>query len=185
MDHFSLLAPFYDRIFSFMDSGQLQRLLDLQGGEILLDIGGGTGRVSRTLADTARVVVVDESLAMLKEAKNKGLTVCRARVEALPFASGSVERILVVDAFHHFGDHLKAALEMMRVLRQGGRLVVEEPDVSHWAVKFIALGERLLFMRSRFYGLGDLASLLAEAGGKISVVDRDRAIYRVAVVKEE
>ena len=184
MDHFALLAPFYDRIFSFLDPDKIRRLLALQGGEIVLDIGGGTGRVSQTLVETSKVVIVDQSLAMLKRARGKGMAVCLAKAEALPFAANSVERILVVDAFHHFGHQDSAASEMLRVLKANGRLLIEEPDISRLPVKLIALGERVLLMRSRFYSLEDLSEMFTRTGGVVSSAEGDRTSFRVVITKE-
>ena len=185
LDHFSLLAPLYDRIFHFLDARPLLELMRLGGGEWVLDVGGGTGRVSASLAAKARVIVVDESPGMLKEALSKGLDVCMARAEALPFAAESVHRVLVVDAFHHFGEHNLAAAEMMRVLQGGGLAVIEEPDISRLSVKFIALGERLLLMRSRFFSAEDLAALFVAAGGRVEQIRQDDVNFRVVIRKEE
>jgi ubiquinone/menaquinone biosynthesis C-methylase UbiE len=98
------------------------------------------------------VVLADLSSRMLDQASEKHrLRPVRAQAERLPFADGSFARILVVDAFHHFHRQEEAAGELVRVLAPAGRLVVEEPNVEHWSVKLLALGERLLLMRSHFY----------------------------------
>jgi len=78
---------------------------------------------------------------------------------------------VMVDTFHHLRDQYVAAKETLRVLRPGGRLVVEEPDIRRRAVKWTALGERLLLMRSRFYSLTDLARIFEEAGGRIVAME--------------
>jgi hypothetical protein len=45
-------------------------------------------------------------------------------------------------------------------------LVVQEPNVKRWAVKAVALGERLLLMPSRFNGPEELIDLFERGGGK-------------------
>ncbi len=113
----------------------------------------------------------DTSKGMTRQARAKGLLAVRGAVEGLPFAHGSFERLLVVDAFHHFADHQAAARELVRVVRPGGRLVIEEPDIRRWPVKLIALAERLLLMRSRFFDAEALIRLFREAGGVAEVVE--------------
>jgi demethylmenaquinone methyltransferase/2-methoxy-6-polyprenyl-1,4-benzoquinol methylase len=71
--------------------------------------------------------------------------------EELPFADATFDRILVIDAFHHLRDQKLAAREMVRVLAPGGRLVIQEPDIAHLGVKLVALGEKMLLMRSHFH----------------------------------
>lgn len=152
LDHFGLLAPFYDRIFAGPGSGRLAELLDLPARRIL-DAGGGTGRIAGTLASHADLVVItDLSRGMLGQARTRAsLKPALGRVERLPFPDGAFDRVLVVDAFHHFSDHRLAATELVRVLAPGGRLVVQEMNFDRFGVKLVALGERLLLMGSHFY----------------------------------
>ncbi len=166
--HFDLMASSYDRIFGSPDPAYLKKLLDLPTPGRLLDVGGGTGRVAQTLHDqVGQVIILDNSAGMVRQATRKGLTAVRGEVEALPFADDRFSRILVVDAFHHFHNQSGAAQELVRVLSSHGRLVVQEPNVKRWAVKTVALGERLLLMRSRFSGLEDLVDLFETEGGRV------------------
>ena len=48
----------------------------------------------------------------------------RGRAEALPFASDSFDRVVVINALHHFVDPARFAREARRVLRRAGRIVV-------------------------------------------------------------
>jgi ubiquinone/menaquinone biosynthesis C-methylase UbiE len=181
VDLFHWLAPFYDRIFHFCDAQQLLTLLNLEPHHRLLDVGGGTGRVASHLTrHVEQVCIIDVSLGMLIEAQTKGLCAYRGAAEHLPFPDGAFDRILIVDAFHHFHDWPRAAAELVRVLRPGGRMVIEELDIRHRVVRLIALGERLLFMRSRFYAPADLAHLFQVAGGCVTLYeDRNDAYWAV------
>ena len=190
-DHFDLVARFYDRVFHFPGPERLMSLLQPQPSERILDIGGGTGRVSQTFGDdyagrAPLVVVCDPSWGMLGEARQKQMIACRGLAEHLPFADGAFDRIVMVDTFHHLHDQHVAAKETLRVLRPGGRLVIEEPDIRRWAVKWIALGERLLLMRSRFHSIADLARVFEEAGARIVAIEEGYDYnVRLAVEREE
>jgi demethylmenaquinone methyltransferase/2-methoxy-6-polyprenyl-1,4-benzoquinol methylase len=149
---FDWVAPFYDMVIRSPGAERLEHLLDLPVEGWMLDAGGGTGRVSAHFRPlVGQLVVSDLSHAMLRQAYEK-CTRCptRAHVERLPFADGSFERLLVVDALHHFENQQVAVGELLRVLQPGGRLVIEEPDVRRFAVKLVALGERLALMQSHF-----------------------------------
>jgi len=108
---------------------------------------------------------------MLREAGQKQMIACCGLAEHLPFAEGAFDRIVMVDTFHHLRHQRIAAKETLRVLRPGGRLVIEEPDIRQRAVRWTALGERLLLMRSRFYSIADLARVFEEAGGTIVALE--------------
>ncbi|NOX61032.1 MAG: methyltransferase domain-containing protein [Chloroflexi bacterium] len=166
--HFNWLAPFYDRIFGAIGNEALFERLQVRSGDTVLDIGGGTGRVAHQLSTLeARVIVIDPSPKMLAHADAKGLPAVRSLAEQLPFASNSIERIFVVDAFHHFANQTLAAQEMVRVLTQNGRIVIEEMDLRHLVVKGVALAEKLALMQSHFYTPTDLAQLFVDAGATI------------------
>ncbi len=170
-DHFGFLAPYYDRIFSPPDPARLVQLLDLPARGRLLDAGGGTGRVSaqlRPLVD--ELVVSDLSPQMLTQATEKNLCCGAAVVQTLPFPAETFERVLVVDALHHFGDQRGAVAELVRVLKSGGRLVIEEPDLNRLPVKILALIEKLAMMESRFYRPAEIAAMVAAHGPAVRLV---------------
>ena len=152
-DHFGLLAPLYERFIRPPDARWLRELCAFEPGHRLLDVGGGTGRVSQHFrGDVASVCVIDVSAGMLREALAKGgFCAGSGAAERLPFRDGAFERIIAIDSFHHFRDHRRAAGELLRVLAPGGRLVIEEPDIRRFVVKLVALGETLTLMRSHFY----------------------------------
>lgn len=165
--HFDLIASFYDRIFGLPHPGPLHELLALPISGRLLDVGGGTGRVAQTLRDqVGQVIILDNSAGMLRQAIIKGLAAVQGEVEELPFPDDCFSRILVVDALHHFRHQTQAARELLRVLSPQGRLVVEEPNVKRWAVKIVALAEKMALMRSRFRGLEELVDLFERGGGR-------------------
>ena len=170
-DHFGLLAPFYERAISRVNVEPLLNLLQLPPTGRLLDVGGGTGRVSNLLAGrVGQVVLVDVSPGMLQQAAGKdSLQPAQALAEKLPFPAGYFDRILMVDAFHHLCDQQQTATELLRVLAPGGRIVVEEPNIGRRAVKLVALAEKLALMRSHFVSPAGMQALFERAGGRAAV----------------
>jgi ubiquinone/menaquinone biosynthesis C-methylase UbiE len=165
-DHFRFVAPFYD-LFSFRRFPQhLASLLKLPAKGLLLDAGGGTGRVSVHFGPLVRKVVVsDLSFPMLSQARSKGgLIPVQAHAERLPFANNLFDRIVVVDALHHFCDQGQAIRELIRVLTPGGRMVIEEPDINLPAVKIVALAEKIFRMESRFLSAFKICQIISETG---------------------
>lgn len=170
-DHFDLVARFYDRAIGPHEARLLREQLDLPIGGRLLDLAGGTGRVLSGLAPwDGSFILCDYSLPMLQQAQQKQVAIpLRAAAEHLPFADGSFERILIVDAFHHLADQPQALREMWRALAPGGRLVIEEYDIHHWAVKIVAVLEKIALMRSHFMPPGIIERFLQEAGAQVQV----------------
>lgn len=183
-DHFGLIAPFYDRAISLRTVEHLLEHLALPVDGRLLDAGGGTGRVAQALRQHARqVVVADESLGMLRQARRKdGLALALSRTERLPFPDASFERVLMVDALHHVAGQSATAGELWRVLRPGGRIVIEEPDVRKLAVKLVALAEKLALMRSYFLSPPQISALFPQDTARTHIV-RDGFIAWVIVEK--
>ena len=153
IDHFGLLAPFYERFIHPPQDTDWPALLKLTHSQNILDVGGGTGRVSQFISGNGhKIVILDASLHMLVEAQAKGyLHPACGQSERIPFPRQTFDRILMVDAFHHLENQLTSLVELWRVLRQGGRLVIEEPDIDQFAVKLIAVREKLLLYTNHVF----------------------------------
>jgi len=186
LDHFEIIAPFYERALPRRQEEQLVKLAGLPVNGILLDAGGGTGRVSRALCEyVSQVVIVDLSLGMLAQAKanaKQGLLLACAHSERLPFPANHFERIIMVDALHHVVNQGETAGDLYRVLKPGGFLVVEEPDVQRFGVKLIALLEKLVLMRSHFLPAERIARLFSTTGARTQIV-KDELTAWVVVEK--
>jgi len=151
-NHFDFVAPLFDRFIKPTDPIKMKTLADLPVNGNLLDVGGGTGRISYWLKDLViGIVIADSSLRMLNQASKKCafITIC-SNSEDLPFNDETFERVIMVDAFHHVTNQRVTADELWRVVKPGGRIIIEEPDIRKISIKFIALVEKLLLMRSHF-----------------------------------
>jgi len=160
--HFRLLAPFYEHFIQPKAPDRILAHLGLpQPGGVVLDAGGGTGRVAQFFAGkAAAVVVADQTFAMLREARKKeGLTGICALTEEMPFRNEGFCCIIMVDALHHVADQEATIRELWRLLKPGGRIIIEEPDIRRFEVKLLALIEKLVLMRSRFLSPGQVTAL--------------------------
>jgi ubiquinone/menaquinone biosynthesis C-methylase UbiE len=98
--------------------------------QLILDLGCGTGRFSGALSEHfhADVVGLDPSVKMLSQAAAKPhgprVRYARARAEAMPLRSGSIDVIFMSMSLHHFSSHAQAAAECRRVLSANGRLFI-------------------------------------------------------------
>jgi ubiquinone/menaquinone biosynthesis C-methylase UbiE len=177
-DHFDLIAGFYNRTASFTAPMKLTGLMALPQDGLLLDAGGGTGRVAYEFRELVREgIVADPSRGMLHQAKKKGLATVCTPAEKLPFASNTFDGIIMVDALHHVNNQLDTVVELWRVLIPGGKIVIIEPDISKFGVKLVAAGEKLLLMRSHFLSAEKIAALFAFLNSEVGVNHDDSNVW--------
>ncbi len=158
---------------------QLLRVLDPAGGEQVLDLGCGTGRMSELVAQTGATVVAAVDLAplMVVRARRRlapwGIDVREMDAQALTFDDALFDAVVAGFSLMFCPDHLAALREARRVLRPGGRLAMsvwglpEECDTVRVGRVTAGFGEGPLPDTPTGQSLGDpahLRGLLQQAG---------------------
>ncbi len=147
---FNKLAPIYDNFSFFFKKYTVLPILNrtqFSKNQVILDVGGGTGYLGQEIKNEHEVkyFLVDKNKKMLSEAKNKKIDeLIYSSSCNLPFKKNLFDFVLCVDALHHFNNKEKSLKEMMRVLKQGGRLIILDLIPKKFLTKSIGYIEKLL-----------------------------------------
>jgi len=97
------------------------RWLVPKGADLVVELGAGTGKLTRAVAALGvRVVAVEPDRRMLAVLRGLGLEGVEGSAEAIPFADGVADAVVAGSSLHWF--ELELALpEIARVLRPDGR----------------------------------------------------------------
>lgn len=119
------------------------RLLSLEPGQAVLDIGSGPGLLARELADcvgpTGRVCGLDPSEPMLEMGRRR----CADRPQVsfehgdaakLPFEAGSFDVVVTTQVYEYVPDIPGALAEVARVVRPGGLVAIVDTDYDSFVV---------------------------------------------------
>lgn len=139
---------FYDLLVWFVIGGREQTLRQmiadlarLQSGETVLDVGCGTGSLTRVarerVGETSRVCGIDPGPQQIararRQAERAGLSIDFqvGVIEHLAFPDQSFDVVLSSLMMHHLPDDLKrqGLAEIARVLKPGGRLLVFDANI--------------------------------------------------------
>jgi SAM-dependent methyltransferase len=131
------LALFRRSVLKQRKLAEITAMLGPTAGLRCLDLGSDNGIVSLLLrrcgGDWASADLTGESVASIEELV--GSDVHLVSGERLPFPDGEFERVVVVDMLEHVADDRAFAEELARVLRPGGRLVVNTPHLKDTALR--------------------------------------------------
>jgi ubiquinone/menaquinone biosynthesis C-methylase UbiE len=124
------------------------RLLALQQGEVLLELGCAAGEHTVRLAPMVRRAIgLDFSADAIRLARERAAREGSAAqflqgdvADLSAFGDGSVDKVLAMDLVEHVPDAVLDSMlrECFRVLRPGGRLVLYTPSATHYVERMKA-----------------------------------------------
>ncbi len=132
----------YDRVAEKYDScwqsytastlNFLKKWLNLKGSEKVLDVACGTGALEALLVKehpSQPLSGIDVSGSMLAVARRKlqsnpHITFSLGAASAIPFSDRSFDVVVCANSFHYFDNPPACLIEMKRVLKPGGRIVI-------------------------------------------------------------
>jgi demethylmenaquinone methyltransferase / 2-methoxy-6-polyprenyl-1,4-benzoquinol methylase len=137
---FDAVARRYDLTNSVLSFGQDRRwrrwtraAVAPRSGERVLDLAAGTAVSTVEFARAgAWSVAADFSLEMLREGWHRKVPLVGADALALPFADGVFDAVTISFGLRNVADPDAALVEMARVTRPGGRLVICEFSTPTW-----------------------------------------------------
>lgn len=106
----------------------------------VVDLGAGTGKLTRSLVALGHRVTAVEPLPAMLEHLRRAVPEAASftgGAESIPLADASADVVACAQAFHWF-DHASAVVEIARVLRPGGRVALvwnTRDDREPWVAK--------------------------------------------------
>jgi len=109
--------------------------LKLKEGEVIADIGAGSGyftfRLAHHVGDTGRVYAVDVGADMIvhlnrriRDLQSKNVVTILAAPDDPLLADASVDRFFICDTWHHIEDHPRYLALLKKMLKPGGQIVM-------------------------------------------------------------
>jgi ubiquinone/menaquinone biosynthesis C-methylase UbiE len=115
-------------------------LATLFAGDSYLEIGAGNGATMLTLLDSYRELVGTElSTVRARELRNLfgdcpqvSIIENNLEEESLPFTDGYFDTASLTAVIEHFFDPISALRELHRVVKPGGVVIVDTPNIAKW-----------------------------------------------------
>ncbi len=150
----------------------------------LLDVGCGTGNqlvANRAIVPHARLVGVDRSLEMLRQAHPKASDIAWVQADgaALPFQAQSFDFVTCQYALHHIQDKGGMLRAVFQVLRRGGRLVLRNlcpQECADW-LYYAYFPEALAIDLEDFWPPEAVVAVLEATGFVAVTVERQHLRY--------
>jgi len=166
-------APLYDHMSNaYAVRRRVEFFLAYAKGDVL-EVGAGTGEVSRALKDAGhQVIATDISPNMVAQIQKKGIEAQVCDSEKLPFLDSSFDTVISSEHLYYL-DHPEIFItEAKRVLRPGGRLLISSAnhttrfyDRARTVLRILGFGSMYFDDKNRSFMTTKKIEALLEHGG--------------------
>jgi ubiquinone/menaquinone biosynthesis C-methylase UbiE len=147
----NLIVKLQEFIYTIGTSKRIQVMseyLDIRPNDILLDIGGNSGKVTEAYSNNCGEIVVLEPKRNIVEygkSRRPNIKFIEGQAENISLPNEYFDKVIASASFHHFSDQDKALEEMKRVLKPDGKIIILEIDPN------TPRGKRLKFCETLSY----------------------------------
>lgn len=135
----------------------------------VLDVGTAGGAFLLAAAELGyRAQGLEPSFALVDQAKKRGLSVAQGTLDNAPWAPSTIDLVCLWDVLEHVADPLSVLARCKSLLRPGGVLLINFPDIGAWPARLA--GRRywwLLSVHLHHFSKPTLKNLCARTGFEI------------------
>ena len=165
----------------------MSEYIDIRPTDILLDIGGNTGKITEAYSKNCKeIVVLEPKHSIVEYGRSHRLRIkfVEGGAENIPLPGEYFDKIVASASFHHFSDQDKALKEMNRVLKLDGKIIILEIDPNTPRGKRLKFSETLFHTGAKLYQPSQLSKKIEEHHLHVLSVDYTTIGYFLTAVKD-
>ena len=184
----NLIVKLQEFTYTFGASKRIQVMseyIDTRPNDIILDIGGNTGKVTEAYSNSCKEVVVLEPKPNIVEygkSRRPNIKFIEGQVENIPLPNEYFDKVVASTSFHHFLDQDKALEEMKRVLKSDGKIIILEIDPNTPRGKRLKVCETLFHTGAKLYQPSKLSKKIEEHNLQVLSTDYTTIGYFLTAV---
>jgi ubiquinone/menaquinone biosynthesis C-methylase UbiE len=163
----------------------MSEYIDIRPNDILLDIGGNTGKVTEAYSNSCKEVIVLEPKRNIVEygkSHRPNIKFIEGEAENIPLPDEYFDKVVASASFHHFSDQDKALEEMKRVLKPDGKIIILEIDPNTPRGKRLKFCETLFHTGAKLYQPSKLSNRIEEHNLQVLSTDSTTIGYFLTAV---
>jgi ubiquinone/menaquinone biosynthesis C-methylase UbiE len=177
---------------SFLTIGSKKRIqlmlqyIDITSRDVLLDVGGNTGKITEVYArDCKEVGVLEPKHAVVEYGRKyrPHIKFVEGGAENIPLPAEHFDKVIASASFHHFPNQDRGLEEMKRVLKPDGKMIIIEIDPDTGRGKRLKICEGILHTGAKFYEPLQLRKKVEDHGLEVLSINSTALGYFLTAVK--
>lgn len=129
-DDWDVRSKTYDHIQWVTNKSYMNKILEMakiKQKHVVLDVGAGTGAVSKAIPAAKNIFAIDSSISMLKNIMWENISIINWDIREPLFSENIFDRIISRMCFHHITENIEEAFfQCYKILKPNGLFLVSE-----------------------------------------------------------